>query len=126
MGMTPQHAPNFRVSIEHRKEICRVVEADGIEPCAAHGDRRVMKYDERMLRRSITQRGLESLQLAVIEPAADLSLLLGVEHDESPSADIVVATDAEGRDIEYRSHGLRRVVISGDAEHGNTRIEHFA
>ena len=64
MGVTPQHAPNIRVSIEHSKEICGVIQTDVIEPCAAHGDRRVMQHHERMALQLRHRDGLEPAAIA--------------------------------------------------------------
>ena len=85
-----------------------------------------MQHHERVGLSGFAEYFVESSSLAFIESTTDLTLLLRVEQDDPPRADIVVTTDPEGRCIEDVDHRLRDVVVTGDAEDGNLRIERFA
>lgn len=84
-----------------------------------------MQYHERVGLPGFAECLVETSTLAFIESTTDLTLLLRVEQDDPPRADIVVTTDMEGRCIEDVDHRLRDIVVTGDAEDGNLRIERF-
>jgi len=52
------------------------------------------------------------------EPAAYVPGVVAVEHDELPFAHFVRAANPKGFALEFAAHGVRFIVIAGNAEHG--------
>ena len=116
VNMTPDHRAHVGMGVDDAPKILRVGKPDAIQPAAAHGDGVMMQAHHGVLR-GFGQRRIEARELILDQAAADMAGVVAVEHDEIPAADEVRAADLEGAAAQLLAHGLRLVMVAGNAQH---------
>ena len=95
VDVAPQQAAHPWVALDHGEQRVRVRQADEIAPGAADDDRVMVQADQRMARRIVAERRVESGDLGCGERPVVLARDRRIEEDEPPSAGNQLASDVE-------------------------------
>ena len=100
------------------KKFLGLVQANGIQPGAAHDDGRVMQAQHDVLRIAGFNRPIESLVFAGVDGATCAIGFTAVDSDDEPVAFLECVAIEKGRFVDRPLHDFANVVIARHTMHG--------